>query len=363
MIGKQPERPGKYFVIAVGFLLIAVIGVIDYFTGNKISFSIFYLIPIAYVGWYAGRNYGIVFSIIGALIWFAIDSRQNNGGIGMDPVLFWNAFVRFGFFLIVVFLLGATKKHEVNLEANVDARTKDLLIEIMEHKKAEEEIILKTIQLRELTYKLETIKEEENTKIAREIHDELGQSLTAINLEIMWISRKYANNSDLVERMFMISGIVNDTIKTVRKISSSLRPRLLDELGILPAIESQAREFQSRTGIRCSLQLPEDGIMLNPSVSTSLFRIFQEAITNIARHARASSIQINVSRSHDNILNMSIKDNGIGFDEEILNNGSVKSLGILGMKERAIILGGTLRIMTQPESGTEIILNIPLNQN
>jgi signal transduction histidine kinase len=160
----------------------------------------------------------------------------------------------------------------------------------------------------------------------------------------------------------MISGIVNDTIKTVRKISSSLRPRLLDELGILPAIKS-GRGIPEPWGSDASLQLPEDGIMLNPSVSTSLFRIFQEAITNIARHARASSIQINVSRSHDNILNMSIKDNGIGFDEEILNNGSVKSLGILGMKERAIILGGTLRIMTQPESGTEIILNIPLNQN
>jgi signal transduction histidine kinase len=363
MIGKQPERIERYFVIAVGLFLLSAVGALDYFTGNKISFSIFYLIPIVYVGWYGGKNYGIIFSFAGALLWFAIDSSQNYNGSALDPVFFWNAFVRFGFFLIVASLFGAIRKHEMNLEKNVDARTKDLLNEISEHKKAEEEIIQKTIQLRELTYKIETIKEEENTKIAREIHDELGQSLTAINLEIMWISRKYSDNSDLVERMLMISSIVNDTIKTVRKISSSLRPRLLDQLGILPAIEFQTREFQTRTGIRCNLQLPDDSIMLNSNVSSSLFRIFQEAITNIARHSKASNIQINVSRTADNMLNMSIKDNGIGFDEDILNSNSVKTLGILGMKERAIILGGSLEIMSLPESGTEIILNIPLNQN
>lgn len=364
MIGKPPESKGKYFVVAVGLLLFVVIGAIDFFTGDKISFSIFYLIPIAYAALYADRNYGIVFSFIGAAIWLAIDtSNYFDGGHTLEPVLLWNAFVRLGFFLIVVFLLGEIKKYEKQLQIIVEARTKDLQNEVLQHKKAKEEVLLKSNQLRELTYKIETIKEEENTRIAREIHDELGQALTAINLEIMWISRKYSRNSDLVERMLMISGIVNDTIKSVRKISSSLRPRLLDQLGVIPAIESQAREFQTRTGIRCNLQLPDDGMMINPNISSSLFRIFQEAITNIARHSKASSIHINVNRTHNDTLSMSIRDNGVGFDEKILNNGNVKTLGILGMKERAIILGGRFSIVSKPECGTEILLDIPLNHN
>lgn len=361
MIGKYFRDTGKNPILAVGILLIAVVGFIDYITTVEISFSIFYLIPIAFVSWYAGRNYGLAFAFLSAVIWLYADTnsfiKYSNNAIP-----YWNALVRLGFFTVVVILITKVKALKENLEDNVNARTADLLLEISENRKAKEEIIKINNELRELTRKIESIKEEENTKIAREIHDELGQGLTAINLEIMWIGKKYSNNSDLVERTFIISKIVNDTIKSVRKISTRLRPALLDQLGLFPAIESQMLEFQIRTGIRCNLNLPEKNISFSPAVSSSLFRIFQEAITNIARHAKASEIQIAVNKNEDDVLNMTIKDNGVGLKEQYAHNG-IKTLGILGMKERAMILGGSLDIISLPEKGTEIILNIPLKQN
>jgi len=362
MVGKFLANIGKNAILAVGILLIAVVGFIDYITTVEISFSIFYLIPIALVSWYAGKNYGLAFAILSAAVWLYADTNSYFQ-YSNSAIPYWNALVRLGFFTVVVILISKVHLLKLNLEENVNSRTSDLLMEINEHKKAKEELQKKTVLLSELTRKIETIKEEENTKIAREIHDELGQALTAINLEIMWIGKKYSNNSDIVERALLVSKIVNETIKSVRKISTRLRPRLIDEIGLFPAIESQMLEFQLRTGIRCCLNLPAENIEFSPAVSSSLFRIFQEAMTNIARHAKASDIQIDISKNGDDILKMRIKDNGVGLKEQNNNNGHVKSLGILGMKERAIILGGNLDIKSIPDKGTEIVLNIPLNNH
>jgi signal transduction histidine kinase len=350
----------KPVIIVIGLILTTLVGLIDSQTGEEISFSVFYLIPISFVSWFADKKSGFVFSILCAVIWFYIDSTIKTE-YSNPAIPYWNSMVRLGFFLVVLFLISNMKSLNEKLETKIKERTLNLSNEVSEHLKAKAEITRQKEELRMLTNRIQRIKEEENIKIAREIHDELGQSLTAINLELMWISKKYSNNADIVNRMVMLSGIVNDTIKTTRKISSSLRPRLLDQLGILAAIRSYFTEFSKRSGINCEAELPEGEINLDPILSTSLFRIFQEAVTNIARHSMASKVFVQIE-IHSGILTMTIQDNGIGMNT-VNGNKNGYSLGILGMKERAILLGGNLNILSQNGSGTEVKLEIPIKIN
>ena len=351
----------KTIVNLVSLILLIIIGLIDYYTGFEIAFSIFYLIPIFYVTILNGKTNGIIFAVIAAVVWYIVDTSQLQN-YSTEAVTFWNALVRFGFFLLVAYLIAVIKEHRENLEIIIEERTSDLLIEIEEHKKSREELLNKSLQLRELAGKIDQIKEEENKKIAREIHDELGQYLTAINLEVMWLRKKFSKNEEILKKTDMINKMVNDTIKTVRKISSSLRPRLLDQLGILPAIESQAREFQQRTGIKCLIELPPDkDVKLNDTAASSVFRVIQEAFTNIARHSNAKKVELKISCNGDNNFYVSIKDDGVGIKKRTGVNGRNRTLGILGMQERANLMGGTLEIISSPASGTEIILQIPIN--
>ncbi len=356
---REKIRDSNNFIkVTIGVILISMVGIIDYYTTSEISFSIFYLVPISFVTWYVGRPFGIAFAALAAIIWFYMDKlgihRYSN-----DAVPYWNALVRFGFFMTTVLLIAKVKTLKDNLEISVLQRTADLVSEIELHKKTKADMLEVNEQLRELNKKIETIKEEQNTRIAREIHDEMGQSLTGINLELMCISKKYSNNTDLVDRMQMLSGIVGETIGMVRKISSDLRPRLLDQLGIFPAIESQLKEFEKRTGTQYSLKYPNGETKLDNVTSTTIYRIFMETLTNIARHSKCSFVDVNFEIDKENILIMSIKDNGIGFnfDKEYLN---AEHHGIIGIKERANILNGAVEFITSPGKGSEIILRTVL---
>lgn len=350
----------KSAIIGIGLILTTLVGLIDSQTGDEISFSVFYLIPISFVSWFADKKSGFMFSILCAVIWFYIDSTIKTK-YSNPAIPYWNSLVRLGFFLVVLFLISKMKSFNEKLESKIEERTLNLSKEVSEHLKAKAEITKQREELRMLSNRIQRIKEEENIKIAREIHDELGQSLTAINLELMWISKKYSNNIDIVNRMAILSEIVNETIRTVRKISSALRPRLLDQLGILAAIRSYLTEFTKRSGIHCDTELPEGEINLDPILSTSLFRIFQEAVTNIARHSKASSALVKIE-IHSGVLRMTIQDNGIGTNT-VNGNSNGYSLGILGMKERAILLGGKLNILSQTGSGTEVKLEMPIKIN
>lgn len=349
----------KAVIYLIGGALVSVIGLIDHTTGEELSFSIFYLIPIVYVTWFGKRPFGYLFALLGAATWFYVDSLSAPQ-FSFPAIPYWNAVVRLGFFLIVVYLTGELNDFKVNLVKRIDERTKDLLNEIEDHKRSKEELMQKSELLRKLTGRIDRIKEEENTKIAREIHDELGQYLTAINLEINWIKKKYSGVPDLTARSTNLSEMVNETLKSVRKISSELRPRLLDQLGVFPAIESSLRDLQKRTGIKCRFDMEVDDVQLPANVSTSFYRIFQEAITNAARHSKAKSINVRIFLNGSKMLHMTIKDNGTGFVLQENQNGVDKSLGLIGMKERALIIGGNLEIDSAPGKGTEIKLSIPV---
>lgn len=234
----------------------------------------------------------------------------------------------------------------------------ELREEIAERKRIEEELRKSLEQLRALAARLQLVREEERTLIAREMHDELGQACTAIKMDLASIRRKTnARQSHIRERVNSALELVDRMIFTVRRIASELRPRTLDDLGLNAALEWQAQEFESRTGILCSLSLPEGPLSLDAERSTAIFRIFQESLTNVARHAQATQIDARLERRGDQLIFV-IKDNGKGFDVE--QASTRRSLGLVGMRERALLLDGELRIDGGLGSGATMTLRIPL---
>lgn len=230
--------------------------------------------------------------------------------------------------------------------------------DITAEREAEDEIRNSREELRELSKHLQTIQEEERAFIAREIHDELGQRLTGIKMDLSWIKNKLSDeNVDLFERITSLNELIDDTVKSVRKISSELHPAILDDLGLRAAIEWQVSEFEKRTEINCDMNLEENDLDFDKDQAKAIFRILQESLTNIMRHSQAKNVEINLLQANDEI-GLNIKDDGVGIKH--LNESAQKSFGILGMKERAYSLGGTLTILSEENKGTNINLSIPV---
>ncbi len=228
---------------------------------------------------------------------------------------------------------------------------------IAERKRAQEELQHSFQQLRALTARLQGIREEERKSVAREIHDELGQALTAIKIDLASLMRELpADQEQQRRRTDSILELVDQTIQSVRRISTELRPGILDDLGLVAALEWAAEEFETRTGTRCRLDLPGDDTEIDQERATAMFRIFQETLTNVARHAKASEVGVRLAKDNGD-LTLEVHDNGRGIDEEELSAGG--SLGILGMRERAALLGGELGIVGSPKKGTIVTVRIP----
>lgn len=212
--------------------------------------------------------------------------------------------------------------------------------------------------LRQLTQHLQGVREQEQARIARELHDELGQALTALKMDLYWLSSRLGpDNEPLQARIASMRALVDTTIQAVRRICMDLRPTLLDDFGLTAAIEWEARQFESRTGIACHVTLPPDKLALSTDQATAVFRIVQESLTNIARHARAGRAQI-VLRTRADTLFVRIHDDGVGFAARDAAN--VHSLGLAGMRERALRWNGELHVRAAPGAGTTIILRMPL---
>ncbi len=257
-----------------------------------------------------------------------------------------------------------TKAKEL-LELRIEQRTavltrvnQELRTEIAERERAEEQLRTSLDQLRALAARLQSVREEERTSIAREIHDELGQGCTAIKMDLALIGRRLTKRqTKLRAKVDSAMQLADDMIGTLRKIASQLRPRTLDDLGLSAALEAQAQEFESRTGILCSVTLPQEPLVLDADISTAVFRIFQESLTNVARHAHATRVEARLERQNNRIT-FQVSDNGEGFDPEKAKAN--KSLGLVGMQERAFLLNGDLKIAGAPGDGTTMTLTIPL---
>ena len=212
-------------------------------------------------------------------------------------------------------------------------------------------------QLQQLTAGLLMAREEERTSIAREIHDVLGQTLTALKMDVAWIrSRSPDAVPAVVQKMAAMTGLIDETIVTVRRIATSLRPAVLDDLGLAAAVEWQSQEFEHRTGIRCALRTSIDEEELDPLLSTALFRIVQESLTNVARHSRASLVSVTLEHSSTDLL-LEIRDDGIGISATDAAN--TRSIGLTGMRERAQLVGGGLSISGAAGAGTTVRVRVP----
>lgn len=239
-----------------------------------------------------------------------------------------------------------------------EAIIEGVLIDITERKKAEKELEESYQSVRKLTEYLLNIREEERTSIAREIHDELGQQLTIMKMDAFWLNKKVgAENNEIREKIQGLLEMIDDTIKSVRRISTDLRPSVLYDLGLAAAMEFHLKEFEKRSGIRTKFTEPETELQLPDHVKIALFRIFQESLTNVARHSGAKTVTIKL-KMENKIIVLIIEDDGVGFDEKEV--AAKRTLGVLGMKERAAGIGGEYIISGNPGIGTTIEVKIPL---
>lgn len=234
-----------------------------------------------------------------------------------------------------------------------------LSIDITEKTRAESLLKKSYEDIRQLASHLQEVREEERTHIAREIHDELGQQLTGLKMDISWLSRK--KDLDEVQRDQKLKEILtflDGTVNTVRKLSAELRPSILDDLGLVEALEWWSTEFEKRSGVPCSFQPPVRDLQIPPAIATGLFRIYQESLTNVARHANASSVVSQLDCANGRLV-LKIADNGRGFDSSTTRQK--KTLGLLGMKERTLMMGGSYEIISQPGNGATVIITVPFN--
>jgi signal transduction histidine kinase len=213
-------------------------------------------------------------------------------------------------------------------------------------------------QFRNLSAYLQAAREEERRSIAREIHDELGQALTTMKLELSLLREEVLQDATAaIQRIQSLKDGVDETIHAVKRIITKLRPGLLDDLGLTAAIEWQAKDFQQHTGIVCEVLAEPEEMNINSEISTAMFRIFQETLTNITRHSGAARVTVKLVQA-DDALKLQVHDNGRGITQEEINDP--KSFGLIGIRERAQYWRGAVEISGKPETGTTIIVRFPM---
>jgi PAS domain S-box-containing protein len=237
--------------------------------------------------------------------------------------------------------------------------------DITDRKRAEKALKASQERLRALAARMQSAREEEGTRIAREIHDELGGALTGLKWDLEGIeSRLLATNGsstidDIRKQIGSMTSLIESTINTVRRISSELRPGVLDDLGLVAAVEWQGQQFQKRTGLNVHWESDLDVVEISREAATSVFRIFQEVLTNVLRHSHAKNVYVQLLE-HSDHLELKVVDDGRGITEEEKQN--TRSFGLLGMRERALLVGGEVRVSGSPNEGTTVVVTIPLSK-
>ncbi len=213
-------------------------------------------------------------------------------------------------------------------------------------------------KLKNLTNHINKLREKERKEISREIHDDIGQALTALKLDLSWISKKRKIKADdILVKIEEMKQNIDQTIKSIQKISLELRPGLLDDLGLVYAIKWQCKQFSSRSGIKSAVKISSEDLIVDETISVELFRILQEVLTNVSRHSNASKVKVTLQEKK-NILELKIVDNGIGITEKKIDDAN--SLGLIGIHERVNSINGTILIKGKKNIGTEISVKVKL---
>ena len=256
-----------------------------------------------------------------------------------------------------------TNGEEFPIDASISHATVDsrrfytvILRDVSERERASQALRRSHQELRELYESMHQVREAERTRIARELHDELAQSLTALKMDAAWIaSRLPSEHGELAGKAERMKGVVDNTVAAVRRIAADLRPVMLDDLGLVAALESFLNDLAERTGIEVRLTAPVDELMLQDPLSTAVYRMVQEALTNVARHAHATAVTVEVGVA-DRTLRIRVRDNGRGLRPD----PNRKSFGLAGIRERARTLGGDARVYSPAAGGTVVDIDIPL---
>jgi two-component system sensor histidine kinase UhpB len=252
--------------------------------------------------------------------------------------------------------------HLIRDAAGKPARLVGGLSDVSEERAAARALEISRQQLRALTARLQAGREEERAKVAREVHDDLGQILTAIKLNLDWLERHMGERPEAtplnpeLDRIVESGEMIEAAIQSVQRIAADLRPAILDNLGLAEALQEEVRRFQERSGIACELQLPSEALSVPPQAGIAIFRVLQEALTNVARHAHARTVRISLETSNGQLV-LRLQDDGAGIRTEAVDDP--RSLGLLGMAERALALGGHVSVAPITPHGTQVTLQLP----
>jgi two-component system, NarL family, sensor histidine kinase UhpB len=251
---------------------------------------------------------------------------------------------------------------EASISRSVDREAVLLTVivrDISERMKTQQQLKRAQMQLRELSLASQTAREQEKARISRELHDELGQSLTALKMDLAWLQTQTTNTQEpaVAERIKTMQNMLDSTVAATRRIAADLRPLILDDLGLLAALEWITQDFSRRTSIRCHLHVEDAMAQIDTRIQSALYRAVQEVLTNVARHAHATNVTIDLTQNEAGV-HLCMRDDGCGMTLE--DQKKHNSFGLLGMRERVYILGGTMLIESTLGSGTCITLNMPL---
>lgn len=255
---------------------------------------------------------------------------------------------------------------EFPLDASISRASSDgklymtvILRDLTQQVKAQTELNRARVELRELSIASQTAREEEKSRISRELHDELGQNLTALKMDLSWLETHTANDvTARAVRIRAMQGVLDSTVVATRRIAADLRPMMLDDLGLRAALEWLTQDFSRRTSVPCALTMDDDLIDLDTSVQSALYRAVQECLTNITRHSQATQVKIQTQVGPKSVQ-LQIHDNGIGMDNGARSKRG--SFGLIGMRERIYILGGKVAIASQLGQGTQVTIDLPLS--
>lgn len=335
------ERRSRPALILAGFVLLAIIGLVDYLTGHEMLFSVFYLLGVGLAAWFVGNGFGLLMSVLSVAVWIGGD-LASGARYSSSLVPIWNAMILLVFYFIVVWLLTSLRTLQRDLERRVQQRTLSLTREMAERERLEGEIL--------------KVSEREQRRIGHDLHDSLCQHLTATALAGQVLSEKLAVKS-LPEAADAdkIVDLVEEGITMARDMARGLLPVEMETEGLMAAFQELAASLTERSRTRCEFQLEAPVLIQDDATATHLYRIAQEAASNAIRHGKAKHIVIGLSE-RDGQVALTVQDDGVGLPETWSKS---KGLGIRIMAHRAAMAGGTLSVLPAPAGGTIITCLLP----
>lgn len=336
-VKEQAPPCSRKIALVIGLILLTIVGCLDFLTGPNLDFSLFYLIPVTFVAWYAGQTSGYIMSAISAALWLYVD-RLTGAKPATPWIVHWNLCMRLAFFSMSVLLLQGWKNFGTRLSRMVEQRT---------------------AELRSLAAQLSAAEDAERRKLAYDMHDALSQTLSSVKINLDTALLETTDRAT-TERLIDCGELVDGMIKQTRTLMFDLYPAMLDDLGLIPTLQWYAQEFHQRNRIETAVLEHGPAQPLTRTLRNYLFRAAKELLSNAARHGQPGEITVLVYWEPGSIR-LVVDDDGAGFDDTVLRAPDIqRGLGLPGITERIRSMGGKLDIETKPGQGTRVIVEVPL---